>query len=76
MKEAIERLTRLFEFASSVGIVRVEKGEYEGIVRLLLAAYNGMAIQLLSDPEKANDKKLWIPIRRILLMALGKYRTK
>ena len=70
LNEAIARLKKLFEFASAMGIVKLNQGEAEGFVRMLLAVYHGMAIQLLSSPERINDDRIWLPIRRMLLLAL------
>ena len=67
--EAISRLKGLLEFASSMGIIKVNKEDSEGIVRILLAMYHGLAIQLLANPQKIDDKKIWMPIRRMLLSA-------
>jgi TetR/AcrR family transcriptional regulator, fatty acid metabolism regulator protein len=67
LDEAIDRLKGLLEFASSVGIIKVNKDESEGVVRILFAMYHGLAIQLLSNPEKIEDKKIWLPVRRMLL---------
>lgn len=69
LNEAIDRLKKLLEFASSIGIIKVRPEESEGIVRILLAMYHGLAIQLLVDPEKIEDKKMWVPIRKMLLSA-------
>lgn len=66
-EEAISRLKGLLEFASSIGIIKVGKDESEGIIRLLLAMYHGLAIQLLANPQKIDDEKIWTPIRKILL---------
>jgi AcrR family transcriptional regulator len=67
--EAIDRLKTLLEFASSLGVVKVKAEEAEGIVRMLFAIYHGMAIQLILNPEKAKDNRMWAPIRRVLLIA-------
>lgn len=69
LNEAIDRLKRLLELASSVGMIRINKDESEGIIRILLAMYHGLAIQLLFNPEKIEDKKIWVPVRKILLSA-------
>ena len=70
LTETISRLKKLLDFAASMGVIKVNNTETEAVVRLLLAAYNGLAIQLLTDPEKIKDKRLWTPIRRILLSIL------
>ena len=69
LNEAIERLKRLLQFASSIGIIKINPDESEGIIRILLAMYHGLTIQLLTNPEKIEDKKIWIPIRKMLLSA-------
>jgi AcrR family transcriptional regulator len=69
LNEAIERLQKLLEFASSIGIIKVRPDESEGIVRIMLAMYHGLAIQLLINPEKIENRKMWVPIRKILLSA-------
>ena len=70
LNEAIDRLQKLLEFASSIGIIKVPQDESEGIVRVLLAMYHGLALQLLINPEKIENRKMWMPIRKILLSAL------
>ncbi|AIF85010.1 transcriptional regulator [Candidatus Nitrososphaera evergladensis SR1] len=69
LDEAINRLKALLEFASSVGVIKVDASEAEGIVRMLFAIYQGMAMQLILNPEKVKDKRMWTPIRRVLLAA-------
>lgn len=67
----VDELKKLLDLASAAGIIRIEPGESEGIVRILLGMYHGLAIQLLSNPEKLKDRKLWVPVRKLLLMAFG-----
>lgn len=67
--EAISRLKGLVEFASSIGIIKINKEDSEGIIRILLATYHGLAIQLLANPQKIDDIKIWVPVRRMLLSA-------
>jgi AcrR family transcriptional regulator len=69
LNEAIDRLKQLLEFAIRMGIIKISPEESEGIVRMLLALYHGLAIQLLASPEKINDKRIWVPIRKTLLSA-------
>ena len=71
LNEAINRLKKVFQYAGAVGIVKIDPIEAEGLLRMLLAIYHGLAMQLLSDPEKIKDKTIWLPIRRTLLFALG-----
>ena len=70
--EAIVRLDKLLQMASSMGIIKINPADSEGIIRILLGLYHGLAIQLMTSPEKINDKKIWIPIRRMLLIAFSK----
>jgi hypothetical protein len=51
-------------------VVRINKEESEGIIKILLAMYHGLVIQLLSNPEKIEDEKIWLPIRKMLLSSL------
>jgi AcrR family transcriptional regulator len=46
LNESISRLKTLVEFAARVGIIKVDPSEAEGIVRILLAMYHGLAMQL------------------------------
>ena len=71
LDNTVDELKKLLELASSAGIIKIDPAESEGIVRILLAMYHGLAIQLLTNPEKLKDKKLWAPVRRLLLMAFG-----
>jgi hypothetical protein len=67
----VDELKKLLELASAAGIIKIESAESEGIVRILLAMYHGLAIQLLTNPEKIKDRKLWVPVRKLLLIAFG-----
>jgi AcrR family transcriptional regulator len=70
LEEAIHRLKSLLEVGSSLGVIKINPADSEGIIRILLALYQGMAIQLLTNPEKAKDKRIWGPVRKILLSLL------
>jgi len=72
LEEAISRLAKLFELASSAGIIKINISDAEGLIRMILALYHGLAMQLLTNPDKIMDKKMWLPIRKVLLTALGK----
>jgi hypothetical protein len=63
-------LKTLLDLAASTGVIKIDKAETEAVVRILLAMYHGLAIQLLTQPEKIKDKKLWVPIRKILLSTM------
>jgi AcrR family transcriptional regulator len=67
LNETIDRLKGLLQVAASLGIVKADPSELEGIVRTLIALYHGLTIQLLTNPEKVRDKKMWVPIRKMLL---------
>jgi AcrR family transcriptional regulator len=69
LNETIDRLKGLLQVASSLGIIKAEPSELEGMVRILIALYHGLTIQLLTNPEKAKDNKMWVPIRKVLLSA-------
>lgn len=71
LEEAVARLKTLLEFAASAGIINIDLEDAEGLVRIVLAMYHGLAIQLLTNPEKIKDGKVWAPIRRMLLMAFS-----
>lgn len=70
LNESIDRLKALLELAARLRIIRIDPGESEGTVRMLLALYHGLAMQLLSAPVKAEDEKMWEPIRRTLVLML------
>jgi len=74
LDEAITRLIKIFELARLAGIVKIDPIQSEGTVRLILAMYHGLAIQLLTDPDKLDDKKIWIPIKKSLLFSFGKHQ--
>ena len=65
--EAIDRLDKLLQAGASTGIIKIDAAESDGIIRSLLAIYQGLAIQLLTNPEKLKDKQMWKSIRKILL---------
>ncbi len=72
LNESINRLKTLVELAARMGIVKIDPAEAEGVVRILLAMYHGLAMQLLSDPKKVEDQKIWMPIKRTLMLMIAK----
>ena len=56
--EKRSRLKSLLAVGSSLGVIKINPADSEGIIRILLALYHGMAIQLLTNPEKAKDKRI------------------
>jgi AcrR family transcriptional regulator len=74
LEDSVASLTALLEFASSARVIKIDPTEAEGIVRMLLAIYHGMSIQLLTNPEKARDRSIWAPIRRMLISAFNQNR--
>jgi AcrR family transcriptional regulator len=72
LSESINRLKTLLEFAARMGVIKIDPVESEGIVRTLLAMYHGLAMQLLSNPKKAEDEKIWAPIKRTLILMMTK----
>jgi AcrR family transcriptional regulator len=74
LEEAINRMIKMFELARMAGILNISPDEPEGIVRLILAMYHGLAIQLLTNPDKINDKKIWIPVKKSLLFSFGQHQ--
>jgi AcrR family transcriptional regulator len=70
LAETISRLKTLLDLAAATGVIKIDRNDTEAVVRILLAMYHGLAIQLLTQPEKIKDKKLWIPIRKILLSTM------
>jgi AcrR family transcriptional regulator len=71
LEEAVARLKALLGFAASVGVIKINSDDAEGLVRIVLAMYHGLAIQLLTNPDKLEDKKVWAPIRNVLLYAFS-----
>ena len=71
LNNSVDELKKLLELASAAGVIKIDPADAEGIVRILLAMYHGLAIQLLTNPEKVRDKKLWLPVRKLLLTAFG-----
>ncbi len=69
LNETILRLKGLLQLASSFGMINIASDDAEGTVRILVALYHGLTIQLLTNPEKIKDKKMWTPIRNVLLTA-------
>jgi hypothetical protein len=47
--------------------VQINKAESEGLVRILIAMYHGIAMQLIDNPQKTEDEEIWKPVRRVLL---------
>ncbi len=68
-EEAISRLAKLLELASLAGIIKINASDAEGLIRIILGLYHGLAMQLLTNPDKIKDKKIWVPVKRTLLMA-------
>jgi AcrR family transcriptional regulator len=75
LNNTVDELKQLLELAAAAGVIRIDPADSEGIVRILLAMYHGLAIQLLTNPEKIRDKKLWVPVRKLLLTAFGEKKV-
>lgn len=71
LEEAVARLKALLGFAASIGMIKINPDDAEGVVRIVLALYHGLAIQLLTNPDKIEDNKVWVPIRNVLMHAFG-----
>ena len=71
LEEAVARLKALLGFAASIGMIKINPDDAEGVVRIVLALYHGLAIQLLTNPDKIEDNKVWVPIRNVLMHSFG-----
>lgn len=68
--KVITAIKQWLENASRQGIIRTNLNELEVLARLLLAISDGLGFQLIDHPEKINDKKTWIPFKKMILAVL------
>lgn len=67
LEKVVLSLQSLLEYAAANNIVQINKAESEGLVRILIAMYHGIAMQLIDNPQKTEDEEIWKPVRRVLL---------
>jgi AcrR family transcriptional regulator len=58
------------ETASKQGILKINLNESETLAMLLLGIADGTAFELIDHPEKLNDKKTWLSLKKMILAVL------
>ena len=58
------------ENASDQGIIKINSGQSEAIAQLLMAITDGTAFELIDHPEKLDDKKVSVLLRKMILSVL------
>ena len=58
------------ENASDQGIIKINSGQSETIAQLLMAITDGTAFELIDHPEKLDDKKVSVLLRKMILSVL------
>jgi hypothetical protein len=55
----------VLDSASKQNLIRVEdKAELEGLTRIILALYHGLALQLIHNPDIKTDEKMWNVLKK------------
>jgi hypothetical protein len=58
------------ENASNQGIIKINSGQSEAIAQLLMAITDGTAFELIDHPEKLDDKRVLVLLRKMILSVL------
>jgi ABC-type uncharacterized transport system ATPase component len=58
------------ENASEQGIIKISSGQSEPIAQLLMAITDGTAFDLTDHPEKLDDKRVLVLLRKMILSVL------
>jgi hypothetical protein len=58
------------ENASDEGIIKINSGQSETIAQLLMAITDGTAFKLIDHPEKLDDKRVLVLLRKMILSVL------
>jgi TetR/AcrR family transcriptional regulator, fatty acid metabolism regulator protein len=58
------------ENASEQGIIKISSGQSEPIAQLLMAITDGTAFELTDHPEKLDDKRVLVLLRKMILSVL------
>ncbi|HEX2169776.1 MAG TPA: helix-turn-helix domain-containing protein [Nitrososphaera sp.] len=62
----------VLESASRQNLIRVEdEAELEGLARIILALYLGLALQLIHNPDIKTNERMWNILKNILLAGLS-----
>lgn len=48
-----------------------DSDDLEGLARIILALYHGIALQLIHNPEISNNQKMWERLKKMLLAGLS-----
>ena len=67
----VSAIKERLENASEQGIIKINLSEAEALARILLAISDGTAFHMINHQEKLNDKKTWMPLRRMMLSVLN-----
>ncbi len=72
LNHRISDIRDVLEGASKRNLVRIEdNAELEGLARVILALYHGLALQLIHNPDIKTNEKMWNILKKMLLAGLS-----
>ena len=72
ISQRIADIQEVLEDAARQGFVGVQDPvELEGLARIILALYHGIALQLIHNPDIRTNQKMWDRIKKMLLAGLS-----
>jgi AcrR family transcriptional regulator len=72
VNQRVTDIKEVLEDAAKHHLIRMQDSdELEGLARIILALYHGIALQLIHNPEMSSNQKMWNKLKKMLLAGLS-----
>jgi AcrR family transcriptional regulator len=72
VNQRVTDIKEVLEDAAKHHLIRIQDSdELEGLARIILALYHGIALQLIHNPEMSSNQKMWNKLKKMLLAGLS-----
>jgi len=71
INQRVDDIKEVLEGAAKDQLISIhDSDELEGLARIILALYHGIALQLIHNPEIGTNQKMWKKLKKMLLAGL------
>jgi AcrR family transcriptional regulator len=72
INQRVADIKEVLEGAAKHQLISIhDSDELEGLARIILALYHGIAFQAIHNPEISSNQKMWIKLKKMLLAGLS-----
>ena len=72
INQRVADINEVLEGVAKRRLIRMQDSEeLEGVARIILALYHGIALQLIHNPEISSNPKIWKNLRKMLLAGIS-----